>query len=406
MQSLFIFGRQPKISLAEIESLFDVTKVTPITETAAILDIDPYDVPFDRLGGSIKLAKIINKLPTTNWLEIEKFLATSQSTTSQSLPKGKLTIGISAYNFSLSASEIQKTAIQIKKSLIKQAGRSVRVVPNKQCFMNSAQVIHNRLTSTNGCELIIIKDHNQTIIAQTIKVQNIKKYAMRDQNRPFRDARVGMLPPKLAQIIINLSTAYDQTLDKKEQHLNSKQTILDPFCGTGVICQEALLMGYSVIGSDLDNKMVTYTKNNLDWLKQQPQFNVLKDLTVTTLTGDATSLKWPNNISSVATEMFLGKPLTRQISPKELQPTIDYCNDILKKFLLNLHPQIRSGARLCIATPAWHIKDNSFHHLPLIDSIKQLGYNRVSFKYEASNDFIYHRTNQVVGRELLIITKT
>jgi len=410
MQSLFIFGRQPQISLAEVESLYNFASIQPIANnTAALVDIRPKDVNFNRLGGSIKLAKVLFKLPTTNWYDIEKFLISSIPKASQDLPKGKLTLALSAYNFSVPSSQVQKTAIKLKQTIVKQTQKHVRVVPNKECAMNAAQIIHNKLTSVNGWEIIIISNHKETFIGQTIDVQNIKEYAMRDQKRPFRDARVGMLPPKLAQIIINLSVGPLNNkaltaLPNIDDNQDSK-TILDPFCGSGVISQEALIMGYNVIASDLDEKMIEYTQKNLDWLKKHSGFNINHSLTVNILRGDATNHNWKINISSVATEMFLGKPLTKRLEPHHLNPTIDSCNDVLKRFLINIYPQINKNTRLCIAVPAWHIQNNAFHHLPIIDSLDQLGYNRLSFKHVDNYDLIYHRSNQIVGRELLIITK-
>ena len=43
--------------------------------------------------------------------------------------------------------------------------------------------------------------------------------------------------------------------------------ILDPFCGTGTVLQEALLAGYDVVGTDLSQKIVDYTTENLSWLQ-------------------------------------------------------------------------------------------------------------------------------------------
>ena len=80
-------------------------------------------------------------------------------------------------------------------------------------------------------------------------MQDIESYTKRDRERPKRDAKVGMLPPKLAQIIINLAAG--QLPEEKLQNICDiplgepiprrllGQTVLDPFCGTGVILQEA-----------------------------------------------------------------------------------------------------------------------------------------------------------------------
>jgi hypothetical protein len=105
-------------------------------------------------------------------------------------------------NFNISTKKILATGLSIKKA-IKSTGRPMRLVPNKDQELNSAQVVHNKLTDENGWELLIIKDGSKTIIAQTVKVQDIENYAKRDQERPRRDPKVGMLPPKLAQIIIS-----------------------------------------------------------------------------------------------------------------------------------------------------------------------------------------------------------
>lgn len=64
---------------------------------------------------------------------------------------------------------------------------------------------------------------------RTSFVQDIESYTARDQARPMRDARVGMLPPKLAQIIINLALSNNDITE-----------VLDPFCGTGVVLQEGI----------------------------------------------------------------------------------------------------------------------------------------------------------------------
>src|SRR6185503_10002944 len=103
------------------------------------------------------------------------------------------------------------------------------------------------------------------LLAQTLFVQDIEAYGARDQARPARDARVGMLPPKLAQIMLNLSAG---PLRASAEEL-ARLRVLDPFCGTGVILQEALLMGYSVLGTDIDERMVDYSRRNIKWLFQK-----------------------------------------------------------------------------------------------------------------------------------------
>lgn len=411
MQSLLILGRQPELGLAELESIYGADKLKVVGKQSVIVDVDPCLLAFDRLGGSVKFSKILTTLQTVHWRDIEKFLVDVSPDHSRSMPEGKMTIGLSEIGFETGIKQLEATGLTLKKA-IRKTGRSVRLVPNKTAELNAAQVIHNKLTGTNGWELNLIKDGRQTIIAQTIKVQDIEAYAARDRNRPKRDSKVGMLPPKLAQIIINLAAprlADDKLQDICEipadqeiprPHLN--QTALDPFCGTGVILQEAALMGYDVIGTDLEPRMIEYSNANLKWLKQNWK---LSEATVSVEPGDATSTEWPSRVDFVASETYLGRPFTASPATEVLIQTVSDCNLIIKKFLKNIRNQLRPGTRLCLAVPAWKSGKNQFKHLPLIDQIEDLGYNRMSFEHSGTQDLIYYREDQYTARELLVITR-
>ncbi len=49
--------------------------------------------------------------------------------------------------------------------------------------------------------------------------------------------------------------------------IKEKEKVYDPFCGTGSILIEAGLMGIEILGSDIDNKMVSRASENLDKFK-------------------------------------------------------------------------------------------------------------------------------------------
>lgn len=410
MQSLLILGRQPYLGLAELESLYGEAKLKTVGEGAVIVDVDPCLLAFDRLGGSMKFCKILTTLSTTNWGEIEKFLIKVSPEQVKSMPEGKMRLGLSLYGINKSIHEILTTGLHLKK-VIQKTGRSVRFIPNKASELNSAQVLHNNLTGPNGWDLVFVRDGDSTIVAQTVKVQDISSYTRRDRNRPKRDARVGMLPPKLAQMIVNLAVGElgleqlksicDIPQDQIVPIPTLNQTILDPFCGSGVIIQEALLMGYRAYATDLEPKMVDYSKANIDWLKEN--FPVTDNDTIFEQ-ADATSYKWPASFNFVASETYLGRPFTSQPTSEELAKTMSDCNLIIKKFLQNIHAQLSPGIRLCLAVPAWQTRPGEYKHLPLIDQISALGYNQVSFKH-AGEALMYSRADQIVARELIVITR-
>ncbi|HSX42525.1 MAG TPA: methyltransferase domain-containing protein [Candidatus Saccharimonadales bacterium] len=390
--SVCILGRQPALGLAELESLYGSHTVSPVADHAAGLSLHASDVDFDRLGGSTRLAHVLAALPTTDWKRIERELPLLVTELTLTLPPdGKIQLGLSAFGIKVSPAKLNASGLTLKKIIRSKTGRSVRVSPNATLELNTATVQHNKLAGPTGIELLLIATHDGgTIIARTVQVQDIDSYTLRDRGRPKRDARVGMLPPKLAQILINLTNPQPNTV------------VLDPFCGTGVLLQEALLMGLSVYGSDLEPRMIEYSRANLDWLDEQ--FG-LADRHIFLEQADATTLENHDVIDAVACETYLGRPFTARPSPDILAQTSSDVNLILKKFLRHLHGQLASGTRLALAVPAWQVGPGQFKHLPLIDQISDLGYNRLRFEHVRDDQLLYYRDDQIVAREILALTR-
>ncbi len=387
--SLCILGRQSALSLAELESLLGATKVKPVNDHAALIDSAPADIPFYRLGGTIKLCKVLSELSTTDWNQITKYLVENVPKHVQGLPDGKVKFGVSVYGLGVKPNAINAAALEIKKAT-RAAGRSMRVIPNNSTELNSAQVLNNKLTAELGMELILVRHGSATILAQTAKIQDIDAYAARDQERPARDARVGMLPPKLAQTIINLANP------------SVNQAVLDPFCGTGVILQEALLMGFDTYGTDIEERMIDYSNRNLEWLGAQSGVD-LSNQTYLLETGDACIFEW-QDFDTIACETYLGRPFSTEPNPEKLREIIRDVDTIHKKFLQNVARQTKPGFRMCIAVPAWYTK-NGIKYLPILDHLTDMGYTRMSFVHAANKDLIYHREGQIVGRELIVLIR-
>jgi len=400
-KTICILGRQPALGRAELESLFGADAIHPIADYAVLLDIEPPQVDFTRLGGTMKFCKLLTILETTAWKDIEKFLHDAVPQHAAMLPEGKLKLGLSTYGMNVPVDRINATALATKKA-IKASGRSVRVISNTETALSSAQVLYNGLTRELGWELIFIKDGTRTVVAQNIAEQDIDAYAARDQKRPKRDSKVGMLPPKLAQILVNLAIGpidlQDPACGPGE---NKGKTVLDPFCGTGVVLQEAALMGYDGYGSDLEERMVEYSRVNMDWLGEtfaHPPFTYWVE------EGDATSFKWLRGFDFGASEIYLGRPFSAAPNRDQLEETVQTTNLIFKKFLQNIHEQTEPGFRMALAVPAWKT-ESGFKHLKSLDNLAELGYNRLSFVHASGGDLIYHREGQIVGRELIVLIR-
>lgn len=385
-----ILGRQPTLGMAELEQLYGSSSVRWFSDQTALVESDTFD--FERLGGTQKAGRVVSEL-RGDWRRVSMKLV-SAYTQAWASRAGKITLGISAYGFNISPRDVQKTGI-ILKSKLKSQGVSLRLIPNAEPALNTAASHHNKLgLSDNHVELLIVRTNNgNVVVAESVGAQNITALAARDQERPKRDAFVGMLPPKLARMMANMSAG---------RLTSEAATVLDPFCGTGVILQEASLLGYDVYGSDLSEKMVDYSIINLKWLQNNHRLTN----NVHIEQGDATTHQWTASvISAVACETYLGQPFSAPPSPAKLTEVRGNCDHIISGFLKNIAKQLESGTPLCVAVPAWRSADGTVTHLPLIARLSSLGYRQTPLTHVRNEQLLYYREDQVVARELLLLTK-
>lgn len=384
-----LLGRQPELSIAELERLFgDVSwfsGISALVKTNTTPNIQ-------RIGGTQKFGTVAFTVPSTDWRRVSDAIVKHYAS-AWSSHEGKITLGLSAYDFKISPRELQKTGLIIKSKL-KQSSASIRLIPNQELALSTATSHHNKLgLAANKVELLIIRGKTTTIVAESTGAQNITALAARDQGRPRRDAFVGMLPPKLAQMMINMAVGTPAS--------GETPRVLDPFCGTGVVLQEAALMGYSVYGTDLSEKMIRYSRDNLNWLEEK--YNRTVDWYLHE--GDAMDTIWQQPITTVAAETYLGQPFSAPPSATKLTEVRGNCNHIIGSFLRNLSAQLTPGATIAIAVPAWRDKEGAFIHLPLIGTPENYGFSVVDLKTVRTDQLLYFRPDQVVAREILILTK-
>ena len=409
MKYLAVLGRQPEISIAELEAVTGVEwRQIPFSgrvararrhgASALNLALPGSEIPskgilalldINRLGGTLKLAVKLEKNPLEVLWEC---------------PEGKITIGVSDYSRGASKKTATLEALKLKKILVRH-GRSVRVVENKEATLSTATSLHNGLGGKNPRKIELIKVDDEWY--KVIGVQDIDAYARRDQARPARDARVGMLPPKLAQILINLCGT-----------LEPGATVLDPFCGTGVVLQEALLMGYRAYGTDINEKMVEYSIRNLKWfsssrsrsrpslrgsLELAPRWSPCSEESHFQVSqGDATNFRWEQPIDAVACEGYLGQPMSKIPTEMKLKEQEQECGGIILGFLKNLASQIEPGTPVVIAIPAWLREDGSYSRLEVVDKLEEMGYN---VNNKSREGLIYCREGQIVARDIIILRK-
>lgn len=381
MSYIAFLGRQPQFGLAELVARLGADQV----RLAGSLAFLAQSIDLTSLGGSQKLARIIAETPLTN--------DPLSSLDLRLLPRltGKQSFGLSLYGPLGSLGRPEALGLALKRRLTTELGGNWRFVapsrPERQ--LSAAQISHGHLLD-RGFELNLVADSGRLYYALSEQVQDIDWYSRRDYDRPARSAKVGMLPPKLAQILINLACG------------QNKVSIYDPFCGTGVVLQEALLMGHTAAGSDIVRDMVVASEQNLKWLadvapKPLPSWKVVL--------ADAQTVKLPTAKCTVVSEGYLGPALSSPPNPSQLKNLQRELGELYYKTLANLASQLGSGSGLCLCLPAWKV-GSSYQALDVVDQITALGYTIRQFASVDNNDLLYYRPGQIVARKLLILRKT
>jgi tRNA G10 N-methylase Trm11 len=377
MQYFFILGRQPELSKSEILAKFHQLNIEAkeilSTNDFQIFDVDnEIDVTafMNQLGGTIKIGKIISELKNVNVDSLLPLIPESDA---------KIHFGLSTYGCNLKIGNIGKGL----KMKLKSKELKARFVSSKDNPLSSVIVKKNHLLD-KGIEIVVMKDYEKYIIGQTLEVQPFEQMSKLDYGRPARDDESGMIPPKLAQIMINLS---ETPIDG---------TVLDPFCGSGTIIQQALLLGYkNVIGSDSSEKAILDSKENLAWLGKKIEKKLKYKLFIAKSTNVTKEVE-PDSIDAIVTEPYLGPPLKGSESKDELKRIMVSLAELYKNTFKTLKYVLKETGTIVIIMPILKTRTQDYK----IEMPKVLP---DGLKIEKSWE--YSRPGQRVIRKIYKITK-
>ncbi|NVP17724.1 hypothetical protein HUU51_03320 [Candidatus Gracilibacteria bacterium] len=371
----FALGREYKLSIAEIFTVFPEGKTVFYDKDVLILENLNENLILEKanfLGGTIKIFKIIDNEIIDDALNIE----------------GKFKYGISTFGDKKNLKEILNST----KKILKENGVSSRFINKDFKNLSSAQIIGEKLVK-NGTDYSIIFDGDKKYTGKTIWVQDIDSYSKRDYSKD-RDMQTGMLPPKLCQMMINIS---------------SGKTIYDPFVGLGTVLIESILMGNKkVYGSDLNQTMVEHSRNNIFKFVQENNV-ILEDVEFIKLNAkfiNESSILLEKNIDAIVTEGYLGEIMTQKnISIERIDKQKESLISIYEKFFENLK-KINYTGNIVICFPFWEISgkyiyfEEIYKTLSLLCDIQPLfptSFENITTK---AGSLLYKREKQLVGREI------
>ena len=399
-------GNHPDLSLAELRcAIPDMRMKRMMTSTVALFETS-HDLTYkdlSRWGGIFLLARSIEGKHRLE--DVPEILHAQAKDV-----RGKMTFSLRA--FGVPRPLLHKMYRDVKHHL-KEKGVPARYIGNERKAPVSGQLHDEGLISgKGGCELVLLSNAEGSFvwIGKTVAVQDPNSYTKRDMEKPVRDTRAGMLPPKLAQMMLNLGLWAVREMDPKRRE---PITVLDPFCGTGVIPMEAVLRHWPVYASDISLKAVHGCEKNLEWLRKE--WSILKrDIPSTVWKQDATK-PFPatchpthdKGADVIITETMLGPPLTNRPTAKDVAKYRSECDALEIAFLKNVAASL-PGIPVVAIFPAWYIKTGPVRLEQVWKKLKDIGYQAVlpagsPLPDKARPSLVYRRPDQFVGREIVIL---
>lgn len=285
------------------------------------------------------------------------------------------------------------------KNLLKNKSISARYF-NKDDWKNlsSAQILGNSILK-KWFDFNIINLWNIFYFGKTLEVQDIDAYSKRDFSKN-RDMQVGMLPPKLCQMMINIW--------KESKDCESKN-VYDPFVWLGTVLIEALNMWIpQVFWSDLSEKMVDESRKNIsDFISK----NLLKNISFKIEKLNAkfineSEILQKEKIDLIVTEWYLWEIMTKKnISLDRINKQKESLLSIYSKFFENL-AKVDFSWKIVICFPFWELNWKYIYFSEILETLQKHCIIENIFENTEFNlatktwSLLYKREKQLVWREI------
>ncbi|MHC1716709.1 MAG: TRM11 family methyltransferase [Candidatus Dojkabacteria bacterium] len=390
-QYFFEAGSFPDLSYTELVSVFEayelkkdiIHRFSDSLFLVKSLDVkeETLDKVFKRLGGFVRYGAIID--------DLDEFL------NAFSTHEGKITFGITVLG-EYSDVFSKKLGNNIKKGL-RECGISSRFVSplRGEKALNAAQIIHNNILA-KGFELCLLNNGKEDIYGSTLGVQNIEEFVRRDLDKPYANIEMGVLPPKLARMMVNFTGRRDGV-------------IWDPFCGSGTIPMEAAVLGFNFFASDIDSNAVHDTEENVRWMDRE---EIIQDIFYEAFTLD---VKQPDHevvkklknsdISAIVCEPYMGVAQKRELSEQSADILLKEVESLYKALFDLIDNKIeKRGLKVVLIIPSYKTK-NGWRTFGIRDFITNR-WELLNTYYSGGRDLKWSRKNSIITRNIFILNRT
>ena len=337
----------------------------------------------------------------------------------------RIDFGISSYDRKISTLKTNQTGFSIKKDL-KKSGVSARYNELKNESEVPTIISSGQLMKGNSLEIgLFWQPRGVVVVGKMIASTNPRGWAERDFEKPAGDKVSGMLPPKLARIMLNLAIGRPSS--------EIKTLVIDPFCGSGNMLMEAYELGIDFFGSDLSPRAVQDSIDNIEWLAARSKSDVKPTFEI--VEADATGDKIVELLNSyiaknnktmkqygnllIVSEPYLGEPKKYTPNSNAVRGEYRKVKEIYLKFLENMAKlqncliaesqndnitikQSNNLITICLVFPLVETIDKGQFSLykDSVDEIGKIGYTLLQ------SPLIYGRDYQVVKREICLLQLT
>lgn len=364
MKYLFILGRNIELSIAEIFAYFEreENKILrySVEKNSILIDFqrEINKGIINDFGGVISIGKVFCSVDSK---ELEK----------QKIYTGtKNKINYVVWNFS-ETNSYNTMSYYLKKFFKEQRVKAVEKNLNGSLELQDG----TRLRIASGLideEYFVYENYFGKIIEKC----DYKNLELKDMQKPVRRESLS-ISPRLAKIMINLSKA------------GKNESLLDPFCGIGVILVEALNKKINVVGVDKDESAIHGAMKNLNWFKfAKEDYNLIR--------GDSMKIS-VGKFNVIVTEPDLGVVLKKIPNKKQASLMIRDFEDLIISVIRNT-------------------KNSVYGRIVFSSPLINVGRERISCNAEnivsatglkIANGFPIkeYRKDQIVGREIIVLER-
>ncbi len=399
----FILGREHKIALAELKStlwrLNFIYEIRLIAGNIVFVEIKNFGLNeatalINQLAGTIKIFECLFETPFEKLNDSfikTKIISLLEIGTAD--VENKFDFGISSYAF-WNKGYVNKLGIDIKQTM-KAKHINLRFVQlSGGQELTSIQTLKNKL-HINGCEIGLFKAG----IGKLIALNNPEDWVKIDYKKPVADKFSGMVPPKLARMLVNIGLGISEK-DKLDETL-----MIDSFCGSGNIVLEQMRLGFDVVASDISERAVGDTIKNVEWLKEYYSLGNKADVFICDSTGSDYANKLERYGDKYSQFIFvcepsLGKPKKFKNNYSSTVNEYSEIRNLYVNFLKNIAGFAKNkGVFLVIIFPVVETAEEQNYNL---FKICRPDVERAGFK-QIGSSLLYGRDYQVVKREIVLL---